>query len=87
MLCSSVAWRDCTVQCLFLETRRRIENGCLWLQFDTDMATLRRQSTPWYSRSTFWWRAGPILTTLVFAAIAIALRVTSPNKVTPQSSA
>ena len=51
------------------------------MQFDTDLVTLRQQSAPFYLRWHFWWTAVPILLTLVLAATAIALRVTSPNAV------
>lgn len=56
-------------------------SGCYAMQFDTDLVTLRQQSAPFYLRWQFWWTTVPILLTLVLAATAIALRVTSPNAV------
>ena len=51
------------------------------MQFDTDLVALRQQSAPFYLRWQFWWTAVPIMLTLMLAATAIALRVTSPNAV------
>ena len=51
------------------------------MQFDTDLVALRQQSAPFYLRWQFWWTAVPILLTLVLAAVAVVLRVTSPNAV------
>ena len=51
------------------------------MQFDTDLVTLRQQSAPFYLRWQFWWTTVPILLTLMLAATAIMLRVTSPNAV------
>ena len=56
-------------------------SDCCAVQFDTDLVTLRQQSAPFYLRWQFWWTTVPILLTLVLAATAIALRVTSPNAV------
>ncbi len=51
------------------------------VQFDTDLATLRRQSAPFYLQWQFWWTTVPIVLTLGLAATAIAMRVTHPNAV------
>ena len=56
------------------------------MQFDTDLVALRQQSAPFYLRWQFWWTAVPIMLTLMLAATAIALRVTSPNAVGLQSA-
>ena len=55
----------------------------LVLQFDTDLGTLRRQHSPWYTQQQFWWTTIPILITVGLATAAITLRVTSPNAVRP----
>ncbi len=51
------------------------------VQFDTDLATLRRQSAPFYLQWQFWWTTVPIVLTLGLAATAIAMQVTHPNAV------
>ena len=51
------------------------------MQFDTDLGTLRRQHSPWYTQQQFWWTAIPILITLGLATAAITLRITTPNAV------
>ncbi|DBA97314.1 TPA: hypothetical protein ACH3X1_015052 [Trebouxia sp. C0004] len=50
-----------------------------FIDFDTDLATLRRQSAPFYLQWQFWWTTMPIVLTLALAATAIAMRVTHPN--------
>ena len=53
----------------------------LVMQFDTDLVTLRQQSSPFYRRGQFWWTTVPILLTLALAATALAMRITSPSSV------
>ncbi|KAA6427548.1 MAG: mechanosensitive channel of small conductance-like 10 [Trebouxia sp. A1-2] len=50
-----------------------------FIDFDTDLATLRQQKAPFYLQWQFWWTAVPIVLTLGLAATAIAMRVTHPN--------